>query len=110
VKFANQRVVVGLRPEALAVSADTSEGQLLRTNVDLVEALGNELLVHFTIDAPRVVAEVQEVSADALVNGGEGIARIDPRAGVRQGTSVTFDVDVDRLQFFDLSSGAALWE
>jgi hypothetical protein len=29
---------------------------------------------------------------------------------VRQGTSVTFDVDVDRLQFFDLSSGAALWE
>ena len=108
-KFSNQRVVVGFRPEALQVSVDTSAGQVLRTNVDLVEALGNELLVHFSIDAPRIVAEVQEVSDETLVNGGEGIARIDPRSGVRVGP-VTFDVDIDRMQFFDSVSGAAIWE
>jgi multiple sugar transport system ATP-binding protein len=108
-KLTNQHVVVGFRPEALQVSVDTNAGQVLRTNVDLVEALGNELLVHFSIDAKRIVAEVQEVSDETLVNGGEGIARIDPRSGVRVGP-VTFDVDIDRMQFFDAVSGDAIWE
>lgn len=106
-KYANRDVMVGLRPEALQASAETGDGQLLRTDVDLVEALGNELLVHFNIDAQRIVAEVRDSGEEALVNRGEGIARIDPRAGGRPGSKVTFGVDVDRLQFFDLNSGNA---
>jgi multiple sugar transport system ATP-binding protein len=106
----NKLVVIGLRPEALQVAPESSVGQLLRTEVDLVEALGNELLVHFTIDATRVVVEEQGLSEEALIRRGEGIARIDPRAGVRPETKITFEVDVDRLQFFDIETGAAIWE
>jgi multiple sugar transport system ATP-binding protein len=109
-KHVNKSVVIGLRPEALQVASTTSIGQLLRTDVDLVEALGNELLVHFNIDANRIVVEEQELSEEALVRHGEGIARIDPRAGVRPGTKITFEVDVDRLQFFDIETGTAIWE
>jgi multiple sugar transport system ATP-binding protein len=109
-KYVNQRLVVGLRPEALQVSTQSNDSQLLKTDVDLVEALGNELLVHFNIDAKRIVAEEQDSGEEVLANRGEGIARIDPRTGVRPGTKVTFEVDVDRLQFFDLESGDAIWE
>ena len=104
-KYVNQRVTVDLRPEALHVSADTSGGQLLRTDVDLVEALGNELLVHFNIDASRVVDEEQNSGDEAPSNRREGIARVD----VRPGTKLTFEVDVTRLQFFDLEPGDAIW-
>ncbi len=108
-RYVNQRVTVGMRPEALQVSSDTAGGQLLRTDADLVEALGNELLVHFNIDAKRIVAEEQMSGDEALANRGEGIARVDPRTGVRPGTKVTFEIDVDRLQFFDHESGEAIW-
>lgn len=108
-RYVNQRVTMGMRPEALQVSATNSGDQLLRTDVDLVEALGNELLVHFNIDANRIVAEKQNSGEEALANRGEGIARVDPRTGVRPGSQVTFEVDVDRLQFFDFESGDAIW-
>lgn len=109
-KYANQRVVVGLRPEALRVGSEASAGQVLKTEVSLVEALGNELLVHFSIDAKRIVAEAQETGDDALTIRGEGIARVDPQTGVKPNTRVTFEIDGKRVQFFELESGKAIWD
>lgn len=109
VRHATRQVIVGLRPEALQVSVDHANGPYLETDVDLVEALGNELLVHFNIDAKRIVVEVQEVSEETLTGSGQGIARIDPRTGVRAGSKVTFNVDVNRMQFFDAEFGTAIW-
>ena len=106
--YVNQHITVGMLPVALHVSADASGGQLLRTDIDLVEALGNELLVHFNIDAARIVADEQNSGDEALANRGEGIARVDPRTGVRPGTQVIFEVYVDRLQYFDAKSGDAI--
>ena len=45
-------------------------------DVDLVEALGSELVVHFTIDAHRVIAEgAVDKDEAAAVKSGEGVAR-----------------------------------
>jgi multiple sugar transport system ATP-binding protein len=55
--YAGQKVVVGLRPEHLPAAVNGAAGPVLVGEVDLVEALGSELMVHFTIDARRVRAE-----------------------------------------------------
>jgi hypothetical protein len=37
-----------------------------------------------------------------------GVARLDPRAGVRSGQRVRFGVDTARLRFFDPDTGIAI--
>ena len=46
--------MIGLRPEDLPAAADRHVGPALAGDVDLVEALGAELMAHFTIDARRI--------------------------------------------------------
>ncbi len=111
-RHAGAAVVVGVRPEDLktnAVSRAVVEGE-----VDLVEALGSELLVHFSLDADRLPAERLETSEETLAEVAQlasgGIARIEPRAPVRPGIRARFFVDPDRLHFFDRHSGEAIWD
>ncbi len=104
------RVVVGIRPEHLSVSAD---GATLAADVELVEALGNEQLVHFSIDAPIFRDGVQMTVDDDTVpaNGipaSTGIARVAPGVRLATGERTTFAVEVERLSFFDPNTGAAL--
>ena len=51
--YASRTVIIGLRPQDLPAAADGHIGPALAGDVDLVEALGAELMVHFTIDARR---------------------------------------------------------
>jgi multiple sugar transport system ATP-binding protein len=115
------RVVVGIRPEHLSLSpADGSEratGHALVVDVELVEALGNEQLVHFAIDAPLFTDSVGDLAADeASGHASEGIAgapvansiaRVDPEAQVVAGSRLTFSVDTRRIHFFDPQTGAS---
>lgn len=48
--FAGRTAIAGLRPEHLPAH-DGGDGPMLEADVDLVEALGSELLAHFTLDA-----------------------------------------------------------
>jgi multiple sugar transport system ATP-binding protein len=107
--YAGRSVVVGLRPEHLPAAAAHPTGPTLTGDVDLVEALGSELIVHFTIDAKRVMAEgAQAADAEAAVISGEGVARVDPRTQVKAGERLTFGIDTDGMQFFDPDTGAAI--
>jgi multiple sugar transport system ATP-binding protein len=109
-EFAGQPVIVGLRPEHLPAASQGLTGPELVGDVDLVEALGSELVVHFTIDAKRVQAEgAHSADAEAATISGEGVARIDPKTPVKAGDRITFAVDADGLQFFEPESGAAIW-
>src|SRR5579863_6474132 len=114
--YANKPIVVGFRPEHLSPATSDSSNTALDTKVDLVEALGSELLVHFQIDAKRVLAEgVQEdVAAESgpgqLEVHGEGVARVDPRLTVKVGDRLRLEVDMERMQFFDPTTGDAVWE
>jgi multiple sugar transport system ATP-binding protein len=107
--FAGQKVVVGLRPEHLPAANGTG-GPTLVGDVDLVEALGSELMVHFTIDARRVRAEgVSSADEEAVTESGEGVARVDPVSPVKVGERARFAIKTDGMQFFDPDTGEAIW-
>jgi multiple sugar transport system ATP-binding protein len=107
--YANKEVVVGMRPEHLPAAKPGDTGSTLVGDVDLIEALGSELVVHFTIDAHRVIAEgaVEKDEAEA-VNAGEGVARVDAKNPVKVGDRMTFNIDIEDMQFFDPATGLAI--
>jgi multiple sugar transport system ATP-binding protein len=112
--YANQKVVVGVRPEHLPAAGNGAgngaAGPALTGMVDLVEALGSELMVHFTIDARRVQAEgTASADAEAVTAAGEGVARVDPDSPVKVGQRATFAVKAEGMQFFDAANGEAIW-
>jgi multiple sugar transport system ATP-binding protein len=119
--FAGQgrKLVVGIRPEHLTVAegGDADRETTLAARVELVEALGNESLVHFSTDARRVRNKGGAWTPDeaAPASGGiagasaaEGVARVDPRVPVSAGDRVALAVDVGRLHFFDAETGDAI--
>src|SRR5262245_39126092 len=115
-----RKLVVGIRPEALTVAegGDADRETTLAARVELVEALGNESLVHFATDARLVrnrggvwKADDPAVHASGDIAGAsaaEGIARVDPRVPVAAGDRVALAVDVARLHCFDAETGDAI--
>jgi multiple sugar transport system ATP-binding protein len=107
--YAGKDVVVGMRPEHLRAASPDITGPKLVGDVDLVEALGSELVVHFTIDANRVIAEgAVDKDEAAAVKKGEGVARVEAKTPVKPGDKMTFSVDVEDMQFFDTQTGLAI--
>ena len=117
--YANRSVVVGIRPEDLPLlktdDAATDPGSaVFEGNVDLVEALGSELLVHFTTDAhPVEVADIKHEDAEGLsegvlVKGGEGVARVAARAKIATGSRARFQLDPGQIHFFDPTTSEAI--
>ena len=105
-------VVVGIRPEDLALGAPGDPGALT-AEVRAVEQLGSELHAFFSIDARQAggpEATAGDGDQDAFLPGQahNGVARLDPRSGVRPGSRVTFRIDPGRLYFFDPSTGEAV--
>ena len=115
-KFSGRTIVVGIRPEDLPAASDERPGVTFKGDVELVEALGSEILVHFRTDAPVVVPEGttvlidgEEASAKATSED-DCVARIEPRHLVRAGDQFSFTVNPERLEFFELDSGVAIWK
>jgi multiple sugar transport system ATP-binding protein len=107
--YAGKEVVVGMRPEHLRAADPEITGPKLVGDVDLVEALGSELVVHFTIDAHRVIAEgAFDKDEAAAVKSGEGVARVEAKTPVKPGDRMTFSVNVEDMQFFDTETGLAI--
>ena len=115
--WTTRELVVGIRaediedaPKAGAVPA----GRRLRAEVDLVEHLGSDLLVHATIDAPSASSlQLRDASEDALpIDGssrsGRLVARCNPRSHIAAGDTVELDVNVERIHLFDPSDGARI--
>jgi multiple sugar transport system ATP-binding protein len=109
-RYGSKKVVLGVRPEHLPAAHDGATGPTLVGNVDLVEALGSELVVHFTIDAPRVQPEGASTDdEDATAKAGEGVARVAPDTKAKVGERVTFAVNTEGMQFFDMETDKAIW-
>ena len=76
--YRNRKVVVGVRPEELADAAlgpPPVPGTTLAADVELVESLGNELQVHFLIDAERARSEDSAAAIAASELGGPSMLR-----------------------------------
>src|SRR2546429_7409183 len=67
-RYEGKEIVLGIRPEDLedaALAKDIPADRRLRGEVRLREALGSEVMVHFTIAArPAVTGDVRELAAD----------------------------------------------
>ncbi len=123
-RFSGRTVVVGLRPEDIEdvahAQAEPSSAPL-RGQVALQEALGSELMVHFTVDAPPAltdeIRELQKDAGDGETTGagdpraGEStvVGRFSPRSRVRVGDTVDAAVSTANLHFFDPESGLGIY-
>ncbi len=111
------RVVLGIRPTDFEHGAG-AEASLprLRIKPEVVEDLGSESHVIFTIDAPRVSAEAVVAATEESEDEGQLFADdratftavIDSRRLVTSGGEVELAVDHRHLHFFDPGTGLAL--
>jgi multiple sugar transport system ATP-binding protein len=87
-----EELEVGFRPESLSLETDVpADGRgVVEVHVELVEPLGNEILLHGRIGRQPVVA------------------RIGPEHPLRVGETVRLILDPGRLHYFDGRSGDAL--
>src|SRR5215213_1267242 len=118
-RYVDQTVAVGVRPENLFDPTDDSslpDDQRLHATVELTEALGSDLMVHFSFAGrPVLTDDVTEGRDDddpaaiAVVSAATLVARFSPRSRVRLGETVPVGVDTERLHFFDLATRLAIW-
>ncbi|MBV8064686.1 MAG: sn-glycerol-3-phosphate ABC transporter ATP-binding protein UgpC [Actinobacteria bacterium] len=123
-EYVGREIVLGIRPEDLedAALANGDGGARLKGTVELREALGSEVLVHFTVAARRARTEqmlelAEDVGDDRAVEQLTGAAeetaatlvgRFGPRSRVSAGDAVEVAVDRSSLHFFDPQSGLAI--
>jgi multiple sugar transport system ATP-binding protein len=122
-RFDGRSVIVGIRPEDIEdaeIHDDAPPQRRFRTRVDLREALGSEVLVHFTIDAPPVLTEdTRELARDAGAAELESerhegrspfVARLSPRTGAHERQDIELVIDTSRMHFFDPDTGSGIYE
>src|SRR5262249_18178854 len=122
--YAGREVVLGIRPEDLE-DASLVQGDVphLKGKVELREALGSEVLVHFAIDAKQAVTdEVRELARDVgddrtvkqLEAGMPATATIGgpvrPPSRVREGDAIEAAIDTRALHFFDPETGLGIYD
>jgi multiple sugar transport system ATP-binding protein len=123
--YAGRTVVLGIRPEDLedlTLSPDAAADHRLKGRVDLTEALGSEIMVHFSIEAtPATTEEMRELAKDVgderamqqLEHGAPGTAglvgRFGARSRVRVGEPLEVAVDTRALHFFDPETGLGIY-
>jgi multiple sugar transport system ATP-binding protein len=114
-------IVLGIRPEALndaALSGDDRQARL-RGHAVLREALGSEVLMHFSVEAPAAVTEevrelAEDTGDDRVPTHAEGeatlVGRFGARSRVRPGDDVVAAVDTRALHFFDPRTGWGIYD
>jgi len=111
-EYAGKSLVVGIRPEDLEDAAEAphiSEGQRLTAPIKLIEALGSELMVHFSIDAPTVDSGDPDALDTQPVEGqANAVGRFSPRSQVKSGDTASVAVSTENLHFFDIETRLAI--
>jgi multiple sugar transport system ATP-binding protein len=124
--YEGRTVILGIRPEDLeeaSLEPNTPPDRHLRGVVELREALGSELMVHFTVEGTReaLTEDVKELALDAghpgegpaLESKGSGalmVGRFGARASVEEGKPVEVAVDTRSLHFFDVETSEGIYD
>jgi len=109
-----QQLIAGIRPEnfedASLVGDDKSEGATFKANIEVIEWMGAELFVHFSV-AGSAHAELADL-AEELDNVGVGgsdeaeiVGRLDIHSEAKEGRELELWIDGRRLQLFDVETG-----
>jgi ABC-type sugar transport system ATPase subunit len=113
--YGGRTVVVGIRPGTLYPASERPDLPTFTAMVELVEALGDESMAYFRIEAQAVQSEA--VTPEDEVAGTEGsgvtgrpnlVASFPPHIRLRVGQEVPVAVNVAALHFFDPETGAPL--
>jgi multiple sugar transport system ATP-binding protein len=123
--YEGRTIVLGIRPEDMEDASLLSEApreRRISATVELREALGSDVLVHFTIDAPPAMTDdavelavdvgteaLEQVQEQARSGRSTLIARLNPRTKVRQDDPIELVVDNRRLHFFDPDTGGGIY-
>jgi multiple sugar transport system ATP-binding protein len=117
-------VILGIRPEdmedAALVSGSTPDSRF-SVPIDLREAMGSDIFLHFSVDAPPVVTDdtrelasdigekaVEQLTAQATERRSTFIARVDPESRASVGRPCEIHVDLRKLYFFDPATGRSI--
>jgi multiple sugar transport system ATP-binding protein len=129
--YEGKRMIVGIRPEDMedaAVAPEIPADRRMKVDIVLREALGSEVLVHFSVDAPPVLTEdtrelvgaqagpmthtnvaVEELEKAAAVGASTFVARLDPKTRAAERQPLELAVDTSRLHVFDPESGLGVY-
>jgi multiple sugar transport system ATP-binding protein len=121
--YEGKLVVLGIRPEDLedaSLASDVPQERRLRGKVELREALGSEIMVHFTVDArPALTEDVRELARDIgderTVQEEDAsettmVGRFGARSRVQVDETAEVAVDTRALHFFEPESGLGIYD
>ena len=121
--YDGRTVILGIRPEDLedaSLERDAPPDRRLHGVVELREALGSELLVHFRVEGTQlaltedVMELARDADASATPDASDGgallVGRFNVRAGVEEHKPVEVAVDVRTLHFFDPETSKGIYE
>ena len=129
--YEGHRVIVGIRPENMedaSIMPVIPVDRRMKVDIVLREALGSEVLVHFSVDAPPVLTEdtrelvgeqsgpmaqasviVQDLEKAVETGTSTFVARLDPRTRAAERQPLELAVDTGRMHFFDPQTGLGIY-
>jgi multiple sugar transport system ATP-binding protein len=108
--YDGKQIIVGIRPEDFEDAELDKEGHpTITAPVALLEALGSEIMVHFTLDVTTVDSGDPD-AADDSGGAANAVGRFNPRSQVKPGQTATISVATENLHFFDYESRQAIWD
>jgi multiple sugar transport system ATP-binding protein len=101
-------VAVGIRPETVVQQSDGLPA--FEFLVDVVEPLGDEVVVHGSTAGTTVETGAEEEELPTMLEGSRApiTARFDPGVRLHPGDRLRLGVPPDRLHLFELRTGAAI--
>jgi multiple sugar transport system ATP-binding protein len=117
--YAGRQVALGVRSEDMedATLTRVPDERRIKGLVTLTEALGSEIIVHFTFPGKKVVTTDTQLLAKEsggeelhvqLDEGVKWVASFAPRSRVRMGDEIEIGVDVERVHYFDPETSQAI--
>jgi len=123
--YVGRPIVLGIRPEDMedaSLVSDAPAERRIAIVVELREALGSDVVVHFSLEAPPALTDdVKELAHDLDRDAAESVerqaergratvvARLNPRTHARKGERAELVIDTHRLQFFDVDDGSGIY-
>jgi multiple sugar transport system ATP-binding protein len=119
----DRELALGVRPERVGIGAGDEEGDVarLRAEVQFVEELGFDYLVHLELDGEPVVSDaVLEIAGDidpstarslkhaARRHSAAFVARVEDDAEIVVGEVIDLELPLEHAYFFDLETGDAI--
>jgi multiple sugar transport system ATP-binding protein len=124
-EYDGRQVVMGIRPEDIedaTFETDSPAERRIEADVELTEAMGSEVFVHFGLDVPPVLTEdtkalaadagdevLERIELEASAARSSMVARVNPRTEAVEGGRIELYVDTRTAHFFDRETGDGIY-